>query len=97
MEATTINIITQRGFAHGTAILNFLYSVIKNIGLVRTNSIQTPYTKTRKSSGLRQALKPKKPENKSLSSFLLSWQWDSNPQPADYKSAALPIELCQHF
>ena len=25
-----------------------------------------------------------------------SWQWDSNPQPADYKSAALPIELCQH-
>ena len=24
-----------------------------------------------------------------------SWQWDSNPQPADYKSAALPIELCQ--
>ena len=26
-----------------------------------------------------------------------SWQWDSNPQPADYKSAALPIELSQHF
>ena len=25
-----------------------------------------------------------------------SWQWDSNPQPADYKSAALPIELRQH-
>ena len=25
-----------------------------------------------------------------------SWRWDSNPQPADYKSAALPIELCQH-
>ena len=25
-----------------------------------------------------------------------SWQWDSNPQPADYKSAALPIELSQH-
>ena len=24
-----------------------------------------------------------------------SWQWDLNPQPADYKSAALPIELCQ--
>ena len=22
-----------------------------------------------------------------------SWQWDSNPQPADYKSAALPTEL----
>ena len=26
-----------------------------------------------------------------------SWMWDSNPQPADYKSAALPIELTQHF
>ena len=25
----------------------------------------------------------------------LSWRWDSNPQPADYKSAALPIELRQ--
>src|SRR5450631_1780948 len=31
--------------------------------------------------------------------FLLlvwSWRWDSNPQPADYKSAALPVELRQH-
>ena len=26
-----------------------------------------------------------------------SWRWDSNPQPADYKSAALPIELRQRF
>ena len=26
-----------------------------------------------------------------------SWQWDSNPQPADYKSAALPIELNQQL
>ena len=25
-----------------------------------------------------------------------SWQTDSNPRPADYKSAALPAELCQH-
>ena len=24
-----------------------------------------------------------------------SWRWDLNPQPADYKSAALPIELRQ--
>ena len=24
-----------------------------------------------------------------------SWRWDLNPQPADYKSAALPIELLQ--
>lgn len=24
-----------------------------------------------------------------------SWRWDSNPQPADYKSAALPVELRQ--
>ena len=27
---------------------------------------------------------------------LWSWWWDLNPQPADYKSAALPIELHQH-
>ena len=28
-----------------------------------------------------------------------SWSWwtDSNPRPADYKSAALPTELHQHF
>ncbi len=25
----------------------------------------------------------------------MSWRWDLNPQPADYKSAALPIELRQ--
>ena len=25
-----------------------------------------------------------------------SWQLDSNQRPADYKSAALPTELCQH-
>ncbi len=24
-----------------------------------------------------------------------SWRWDSNPRPADYKSAALPAELRQ--
>src|SRR5436190_10185839 len=27
---------------------------------------------------------------------LWSWRRDSNPRPADYKSAALPTELCQH-
>ncbi len=27
--------------------------------------------------------------------FTWSWRWDLNPQPADYKSAALPIELRQ--
>ena len=32
----------------------------------------------------------------SLHAMYWSWRWDSNPQPADYKSAALPIELCQH-
>ena len=26
-----------------------------------------------------------------------SWRRDLNPQPADYKSAALPIELHQHI
>ena len=25
-----------------------------------------------------------------------SWRWDLNPQPPDYKSGALPIELRQH-
>ena len=25
-----------------------------------------------------------------------SWRWDLNPQPSDYKSDALPIELHQH-
>ncbi len=28
-------------------------------------------------------------------SIIWSWRWDSNPRPADYKSAALPIELLQ--
>ena len=30
-------------------------------------------------------------------SFKWSWRWDSNPRPADYKSAALPTELRQHI
>ena len=29
--------------------------------------------------------------------FLWSWRLESNPQPADYKSAALPVELRQHI
>ena len=34
-----------------------------------------------------------------LSYTRISWSWreESNPQPADYKSAALPIELHQRF
>ena len=28
--------------------------------------------------------------------YIWSWRLESNPQPADYKSAALPIELRQH-
>ena len=27
--------------------------------------------------------------------IMKSWRWDSNPRPADYKSAALPTELRQ--
>ena len=34
-------------------------------------------------------------KNPELFRDLLSWRWDSNPQPADYKSAALPVELRQ--
>ena len=26
-----------------------------------------------------------------------SWRWDLNPQPTDYKSVALPIELLQQY
>ena len=40
--------------------------------------------------------KQKTPKPKSGSISYWSWQEESNPQPADYKSAALPIELCQH-
>ena len=29
--------------------------------------------------------------------YMWSWRLESNPQPADYKSAALPIELHQQF
>ena len=29
--------------------------------------------------------------------YLWSWQRDLNPRPADYKSAALPAELCQRI
>ena len=28
--------------------------------------------------------------------ILKSWEWDSNPRPADYESAALPTEPSQH-
>ena len=36
---------------------------------------------------------------KFLSYSEIEWSWwtDSNPRPADYKSAALPTELHQHF
>ena len=35
------------------------------------------------------------PQSTADTSTKWSWRWDSNPQPADYKSAALPIELRQ--
>ena len=38
---------------------------------------------------------PQHINNTLLITFLWSWRWDLNPQPADYKSAALPIELRQ--
>ena len=37
------------------------------------------------------------PFGRSGTSPLWSWRMESNPQPADYKSAALPIELRQHI
>jgi hypothetical protein len=33
----------------------------------------------------------------SLTASVWSWRTESNPRPADYKSAALPAELRQHF
>ena len=30
-----------------------------------------------------------------VKTYYWSWRWDLNPQPADYKSAALPVELRQ--
>jgi hypothetical protein len=35
------------------------------------------------------------PPGKISTTIKWSWRWDSNPQPADYKSAALPVELRQ--
>jgi len=31
----------------------------------------------------------KKPDFRIKSGFIVSWQWDSNPQPADYKGTIL--------
>lgn len=77
MEATITNIIINEGFSKGTAALSFPELVVKILGLVRTysihKSIQTPYTKTRKSSGLTEGLKLKKPEILTKSGFLESW------------------------
>ncbi|HRN71414.1 MAG TPA: hypothetical protein PLS49_09645, partial [Candidatus Woesebacteria bacterium] len=39
--------------------------------------------------GILEKSKNKKPLKQSVLRVLESWQWDSNPQPADYKSAAL--------
>ena len=36
------------------------------------------------------------PDEDQLVAAYWSWRWDSNPQHADYKSAALPIELPAH-
>ncbi len=62
----------------------------KNIR-VNLKSGKTPiYRETRCSLGPRQHLHDGLPWG-----LHGSWRWDSNPQPADYKSAALPIELRQ--
>ena len=100
MEAITINIITSIGFL-GAESFNFPNGVVNKISHVWKksiqNSIHTPYKKSVKSSGFLVGFKTKKPNFVIKSGFLESWQWDSNPQPADYKSAALPIELCQQI
>ena len=57
MEVTNNNIITIEGFYKGSVTCNFPNVVIKNKGLVGTYSIHSPYTKTKKSSGLSEGLK----------------------------------------
>jgi hypothetical protein len=41
------------------------------------------------------AMNSNKKEDRHSRLLIWSWRWDLNPQPADYKSAALPIELRQ--
>ena len=41
--------------------------------------------------------KRKNPANLTACGGSWSWQCDSNTRPADYESAALPTELCQHL
>ena len=59
-------------------------------------------------SGTPPLNRSQKSDSRSQNAFLLflssgfwflawSWRWDLNPQPADYKSAALPIELRQRI
>ena len=68
-------------------------STNKKIDTVRGYSPLTPYPV----SPNFQILKNKKPLKQSVLRVSKSWLWDSNPRPADYKSAALPTELSQHF
>ena len=74
METTIKYLITLESFNIGAASVNFLFNVFTKIGLVRTHSIhysiQTPYTKSRKSSGLLKEFKTKKPDSKLKSGFL---------------------------
>jgi hypothetical protein len=72
-------------------INNLIQSVVSLHTKLHTKSIHSPYTV---SGILSNPLKQKMRKHIAFASFL-SWRWDSNPQPADYKSAALPIELRQ--
>ncbi len=69
----------------------------QNLGLyqqkVGTKSVHSRYTV----SGILKSLKNKKASKQSALKLFLSWRWDSNPRPADYKSAALPTELRQQI
>ena len=69
MEITSKYLATLKGFNEGSASWNFPLNVLAKIGLVRTHSIHTPYTKTEKSSGLTEWPKNKKPDSFMKSSF----------------------------
>ena len=56
-----------------------------------------PPLATREHSHIKFCLKPSQASSPIRTHIRWSWWTDSNPRPADYKSAALPTELHQHF
>ena len=81
MEATIKNMNSNQGLNLGTVSLNFPCGKFIKLGLVRTNSIHTPYKKLQKSSGLLKAFKMKKSDFKTKSNFLCGPRWTRTTDP----------------